>query len=326
MVEKGGEFWYSGIREATGADAASGRGREDDGGVMETGQSSLNKNIIFERVYREGNRPIQIWPQYARCIRSYMSHWHEDLELNVIYRGSAEYCIGGRRRKVSEGDFCLINSREVHSVEPCVTDQMPLTDQNQLLGITIMISHEFIKSLMPEYDKIFFRVDREEDRSETREKLYQIREIFLSGGQDMSQEFRKFGLVCEILSVLFERCVHPLADIDINEQKNDERIRIILDYIHNHYDEPLQQQKLADKFYFSRGYFAAFFKKYTGKTFKQYLVERRLAEAEKQLKGTKKSVSQIAHDTGFSDERRFIENFKQRFGMTPGVYRKQKTQ
>lgn len=293
-----------------------------DGQAMGTDQGGgLNESCVFEQVYREGNRPIQIWPQYARCIRPYASHWHEDLELNVIYWHSVEFRIGGRPRRVEAEDFCLINHREVHSVKPGLIDWR-LADQEKLFGITIMISRDFIKSLMPEYDKMFFRIDREEDRGEIREKLNQIRQIFLTGDQNMSQEFRKSGLVCEILSVLVERCVHPLADIDINEQKNNERILIILDYINSHYDEPLQQQKLADKFYFSRGYFAAFFKKYTGKTFKQYLADQRLVEAERQLKGTGKSVSQIAHDTGFSDERRFIENFKQRYGITPGAYRK----
>ena len=149
---------------------------------METEQSGiLNENCIFERVYREGNRPIQIWPQYARCMRTYVSHWHDDLELDVIYWKSAEFCIGGRQWNVADGDFCLINSREVHSVKPCL-DGLCLADQNQLLGITIMISHDFIKSLMPEYDKMFFRIDREEDRNEIQERLYQIRQIFVTGG------------------------------------------------------------------------------------------------------------------------------------------------
>lgn len=289
---------------------------------MENAMNKIEDAAICEIVYRERNRPIQIWRQTHRTSRPYPSHWHEELEINAVFSGDVEYCVGGREVHVEGEGFCLINSREVHSAKRM---QIPpeAKKKNELLGITILVSYEFMESLLPDYRHMFFRIDRREDRDEIFNRFLKMREICLEGKEELSQEFRNVGLVCEILSILCARCSHPLEDIDINHQKNDERIRIILEYIHTHSDEPLQQQKLADKFYFSRGYFASFFKKYTGKTFKQYLVDLRLQKAEKLLGETTQSVSQIALDTGFSDERRFIENFKQQFGMTPGMYRRQ---
>ena len=79
---------------------------------------------------------------------------------------------------------------------------------------------------------------------------------------------------------------------------------------------------MAQKFYFSRGYFSSFFKKYTGKTFKTYLTEVRILHAESMLKDTDNSISQIAQDTGFNDERRLIETFKKYYHITPGNFRK----
>ncbi len=292
---------------------------------MENEIGRIDEDAICEIVYRERNRPIQIWRQTPRTSRPYPSHWHEELEINAVFFGDVEYCVGGRQVCVDGEGFCLINSREVHSARRIQFPQ-DTKQREDLIGITILVSHEFMESLLPDYRHMFFRIDREEDRQDIFARFLKMREVCMEGPKELSQEFRNVGLVCEILSILCSRCSHPLEDININHQKNDERIRIILEYIHTHSDEPLQQQKLADKFYFSRGYFASFFKKYTGKTFKQYLVDLRLQKAEKLLRETGQSVSQIAQDTGFSDERRFIENFKQQFGVTPGMFRRQMKQ
>ena len=289
---------------------------------MENVTDKLDEAAICEIVYRERNRPIQIWRQTLQTSRPYPSHWHEELEINAVFWGGVEYCVGGRQINVTGDGFCLVNSREVHSAKRLYGDT-GVRKKDDILGITILVSHEFMESLLPDYRHIFFRIDREEDRKDIFDRFLKMREICMEGPKELSQEFRNVGLVCEILSILCARCSHQLEDLDINRQKNDERIRIILEYIHTHSDEPLQQQKLADRFYFSRGYFASFFKKYTGKTFKQYLVDLRLQNAEKMLLETRQSISQIAQDTGFSDERRFIENFKQQDGVTPGAYRRQ---
>lgn len=79
---------------------------------------------------------------------------------------------------------------------------------------------------------------------------------------------------------------------------------------------------MAEKFYFSKEYFARFFKKNTGMTFVQYLTKYRIQKARFQLIHSDASMLDIALDNGFCDDRRFILAFKSQYGITPFQYRK----
>jgi AraC-like DNA-binding protein len=59
-------------------------------------------------------------------------------------------------------------------------------------------------------------------------------------------------------------------------------------------------------------------------TYREYLSRYRVEQARVELLATEKSVTEIALDNGFSDDRRFILNFKKYFDMTPLRYRKTK--
>lgn len=276
----------------------------------------MKDHVICEVIKFDGNMPVMVVHHTDASSRDYPSHWHLDMEINILYEGKIDFYIGGRHEELTAGTFCLINSKEIHNSVPHMEKK-----KGKIVGFTLLIDHGFLSNMIDGYSDVFFRVDHIREKQQIALLLYQISDLCLAE-RSCSTNLRVLSLVCEILSVLCEKCKYRISDIDINHQKEWERIRIICEYIHNHYKLPLQQQVLAEKFYFSRGYFASFFKKYTGKTFKQYLTEVRLNESEKLLLKTENSILQIAYDTGFSDERRFIETFKQYYKMTPGIYRK----
>ena len=61
-------------------------------------------------------------------------------------------------------------------------------------------------------------------------------------------------------------------------------------------------------------------------TYSQYVMGLRLEHAEKQLRSTDHSITQIAYDCGFHNASAFIENFRQKHGLTPRQYRQHATQ
>ena len=95
-------------------------------------------------------------------------------------------------------------------------------------------------------------------------------------------------------------------------------------YVNAHYTEPIQQQIVAEKFYFTREYFSRFFRKNTGMTFKEYLMKVRVRAAKEEILETEKSMLEIAMDTGFTDSRSLIHAFKKVYDITPYQFRKQK--
>ena len=74
---------------------------------------------------------------------------------------------------------------------------------------------------------------------------------------------------------------------------------------------------------YSRVQLNRLFKKYFDMTPHEYLIERKLGYAKSLLVGTTMSSSEIASIIGFSNLSQFNIDFKKKFGITPGAYRKQ---
>ena len=78
-------------------------------------------------------------------------------------------------------------------------------------------------------------------------------------------------------------------------------------------------QELADKIHIGRTTLMTQFKKYTGKTLNEYIINCRLRSAIKLL-AEGKTEYEAAVNSGFSDSSAFIQCFKRIFKMTPRQY------
>ena len=114
----------------------------------------------------------------------------------------------------------------------------------------------------------------------------------------------------------------------IVEQKrdriDDSRANIMrsVNYIDEHYMEPLTHRQLAQLSYLSEYYYSRVFKEYIGMTPHEYLNAVRISHAQNLLISTSLSVEEIAWKTGFPQCKSFIYRFRSITGITPGQYRK----
>lgn len=100
-------------------------------------------------------------------------------------------------------------------------------------------------------------------------------------------------------------------------------LRDVMDEINHNYKKRITLNQLAKKYHFSPSYLSRLFLKETGLHFNDYLANLRLAEAISQLVFTSKSVNEIAEQSGFADNRAFLDAFKRANGVSPSTYRKQ---
>ena len=275
------------------------------------------KDEIFRQTHQYINpAPVLILQHTKETTHAANAHWHEDLEINLLFKGLVRCYVGGKVKDVTDGRTCLVNSGEVHSTVPMFNGI-----DKSAPGITLLVQYGFVASIIPNYDNIMFALPNVNVEKEIASYLFEIADLYRNQN-DVKTSIRILGLVCKILYILLDTSTIERSSVDINYWKDSERQKIILNYIHSNYNQPLRQGELAEKFHFSKEYFCRFFKRYTGQTFKEYLNGCRLAHAEQMLRDSDGSILEIAHSTGFTDEQAFIKAFKNQYKETPGKYRR----
>ncbi len=104
--------------------------------------------------------------------------------------------------------------------------------------------------------------------------------------------------------------------------KNDSMHKAV-SYVRYHFKEPLTMRETAALCHVTQEHFCKYFKKYTGSTFKEYLVSLRLDYALRLITTTDTSITEICMESGFSSPSYFTKAFYKRFGKRPSQLRKQ---
>lgn len=126
----------------------------------------------------------------------------------------------------------------------------------------------------------------------------------------------------EILFALARRGVSENGDGDLENYSGHSKLTIdIIYYLQSCYNEKITIDSLAEKFHTNRTTLHNDFKKHTGMSINQYLVQLRIGMAAKLLRDTGLSMSEICERIGFNDTGYFSKIFKKKFNQTPSEYR-----
>lgn len=100
------------------------------------------------------------------------------------------------------------------------------------------------------------------------------------------------------------------------QNSNTQRIAATVEWLKNHFNQPLKIEMLAEQTGMSSSGFFAHFRKLTGISPLQYQKNLRLAEAHRQLKRGEQSISEIAYAVGYDSLPQFSREYKRTFGRT----------
>ncbi|REL25901.1 AraC family transcriptional regulator [Thalassotalea euphylliae] len=96
----------------------------------------------------------------------------------------------------------------------------------------------------------------------------------------------------------------------------------VTDYINAHMGEHISVDDLAELLKCSKFYFLREFKKCTGLTPYQYLMNLRLTKSKDLLSHAQANIADVAQRLGFTDQAHFTRAFKSHFALTPGQFLK----
>ncbi len=134
--------------------------------------------------------------------------------------------------------------------------------------------------------------------------------------------YQEYRINCLIDLLLSELLTSTERTADTDKNSNTEAITSLLDYIHTNFSTNIVFEKLAKEFGISRTLLFENFKRYTGFTPANYLMQIRIKQAKLLLKTSNNSIEEIATQVGFNDAGHFSQIFKKEVGTTPLKYRK----
>ena len=143
-----------------------------------------------------------------------------------------------------------------------------------------------------------------------------LRAVYTSLKPEMPPKDFVDTLMHPLLSML------ELAYMNSKEEIMESFMDSIVRYIRRYHKENIGIDDLCAHFSCSRSKISHAFKARFGKSFREYLTELRLSDAEGLLRYSELSVTEIAYSVGFCDSNYFSGVFKRHYGMAPTEYRK----
>lgn len=244
-------------------------------------------------------------------------HWHKELEIMYALDCENRHYIDGICVQARPGRLIVTNSESLHSIV-----EVGVHPDKTLVAIVLILSVPFLEKNFPEYKTAYFTNEKEQCREEIREIMMKLSKYQDAQRSSIFSERYARGLILQLLYYMGEEGMQEKNTLfHVNYLKDIERLKAVYEYVEQHYQEPISQAQVAERFYFTKEYFARYFKKSTGITFMNYLKRFRLQQARKELLETEHSILNIALNNGFSDDRAFINAFKSIYHNTPFQYR-----
>ena len=238
------------------------------------------------------------------------AHWHEEAELTLITDGSCTYHIHllfippaelhsismkpGIEMKsttyVFHMDYLNADSADICAVKYLT----PISRHSLMLPYIIKEDHP----VYPELVKVFHEMERAYSEMQPGYELM----------------LKALLLYATALLVPYRETENIRPQL---ENEHTAKLKLVLEYISEHYAEDLTIPQLSKLCFFSEYHFMRFFKKYVGISCLEYIKNLRLEKAASRLAQGGRSVLDVSMSCGFSNLSYFYREFKKKYGMTP---------
>ncbi len=122
---------------------------------------------------------------------------------------------------------------------------------------------------------------------------------------------------------IIRMCLREGGDRSIAAKTDNRIISEVCCYIDENFTRNCSLSILSEYAHCSPNYLHSLFKKTTGTTPYEYLLEKRITQAKRQIMAGELSLIEIALSCGFCSQSHFNKVFKQHVGMTPAEFRRE---
>lgn len=286
------------------------------------------KILKEERIHGTHFFPVAVYEQHQPPeIMIVDFHWHDEWEFLWVKDGCGHFQIDDQRHLLHPGCLMLIPGRAVHG-------GIPLSGQScsfravvfhpHILGgaATDMLQAKFIEPFLignshfPE----FFEQDSILQRhlTDILEKIFHLCHNKNLLGYELQVKSQLLLLWSELLASHYFTTLNGTN----REKRQQNRLKAVLTYIYEHYNQPISNHELANHMGVSDAYFCRFFKRIMQMTPVEYIQRCRIKSAAGLLrKNQSLPIIDIAYNCGFNNLSYFNLIFKKLLGCTPTEYK-----
>lgn len=241
--------------------------------------------------------------------------WHKWIEIGFVLRGKGIFCLENNSYNIQEKDIFIVNSYQVHSVT--------MKESGYLLSF--LIAPEYFEQLLSDREKksfecksFLYSLQEQKEFDVLRSRLANIIYVWMK-----SREKEDTFQIHTQMIFLMEAMVNGFKSKESERMSaKGDRLTDLIKYMNEYYKEDISLADLAQRGYMSQSYFSRLFQKETGINFKDYLTNIRVMHAVELLEQKDLTITDVAYNVGFKNVNSFIEHFKQKYGKTPGQYKK----
>lgn len=278
----------------------------------------MNSEIPREIILLEDKLPIRIFYGHDTHKAYIAPHFHEDIELIGLRKGTLKGTDAGKPFTMGPGDIHIFNSNVIHTT---------LSEDLTMEAVILQISQSFLRTILLDRDKYLLQDQLSAQNTDTKKLLTKLFEL-LTSTQNQTTSFSyltSYARLFECIELLFSRFSYEISQKEQTMQsKYYQRMRALTDYIQDHYYEPITLSDLAEVVHLNPSYLSRFFKQHFGMTFFEYVTSIRLDHAYRQIRQTDLPIMVICDLCGFQTYHQFNKEFKKIYGMTPNQLRKKR--
>ena len=251
-------------------------------------------------------------------------HWHDWIELNYIDKGSYQMHSPDGDLTAEQGEVVFINRNIMHAYDfPAPVNYYSYTIDSRFLAgeFGSYIDRKYFAPILRSKSLSILHI-----KPDTPRRIRMI-ELILQLTDVLRDEPEGYELsVREIISRFFLMMREETEDIRAAEKKGNERdlerMKLMLQYIYTHYSEPLGLEEIAAAAGISPRECTRSFQRSINRPPIRFLIEYRAQMAAMRLERTDDSISSIAERCGFVSDSYFGKTFKDIYGCPPRDYRK----
>lgn len=256
---------------------------------------------------------------------SFPWHWHDEVEFTLVFSGAMEYRVNesGYVLRAGEGLFC--NADALHTGGRCPGEKAPDCDY---VSITVhprflygyegsVLRTKYVAGVAVSSVHLTGAVPWQNEALASLQEIYR----FLLEKPEL-YELSVQRLFLDIWAGLYRHHASEAENAPIEDPEKLQRLRVLLSFLHSHYQERLTLEDAARQVNLSKSECCRFFKKQMGLSIFDYLLDYRVGQSLKLLKSGK-TVAEAAAGAGFSSPAYFAKVFRAHTGRSPREYRRE---